>query len=241
MPLYRPYASPEYRIATGGTGLEGLPGERGFAVETHAGSTIFLEGRGVVAESEVFRIPSGSQFEYIIPQGERVVLVTTSAPASGGLIEVEQEAIDAGRGVVEAVGPVVDPITAQNAANAEAILAAQAAALLSEALAEGLRNGSLVATGPLDDPNTQIIPAPPPQALDTAPPPPAPAPSVSPSPTPVVSETPAANPEGSTSQEAAPVEGCETRVTDPQFGPSGELLDPGGIIHFDGSQWSVAG
>ena len=233
MPLYRPYESVQYRIATGGTGLEGLPQERGFAVLTHAGSTTFLESQGVVSDQEVFRIPSGSRFEHIVPVGERVILVTTSAPSVGGLVEVEQEAIDVGRGVLETLGPAVDPITAQNAANAQAILAAQEQALLEEALAAGLRDGSLVATGPLDDPNTQIIPAPPAQVLETAPPPPAAQPVASPSPTPVSGTEPIVNPEGSTSQEAQPTGGCET--SEFVIGTSVTLQ------HFNGTEWVVIG
>src|SRR3990167_1339325 len=213
MPLWRPPRNREYRLATGGTGLEGQPPPPGIQFETSLGSSAFLESQGAISENEVFRISHGEQALHVIPQGERVILTGVASAVSGGLVEFEQEAIDLGRGVLDVVQ---DPLAAANAAFAEE-------ALLNLALSQGLESGELTML-----PDGTIIVTPPSPVEETAPPPDFGGGAST--------DQPIVNPGGSTSGEDAPTGGCETSVTDPQFGPSGEVLDPGGIIHFDGSQ-----
>lgn len=229
MPLWRPPQSRDFRRATGGTGLEGLSQPSSFQPETHVGSTAFLEQFGVVSEREVFRISAGEQTQHVIPQGERVI-VTFTAQTQTGLVDVEREAVDLGRGVLDVLREAEAVAAAEAAAVAAAEAAAQAA--LGEALAAGLADGSLVATGPLGDPNTQIIPAPPPPPpQETAPPPP----EVGADQGGVVSEQPVGNPSGSTSTEDQPTGGCET-VTDVRVDEFGNIYDV--VLHFDGSQYN---
>lgn len=223
MPFYKPAESQQFRIATGGTGLQGLPDEREFVVETHAGSTAFLESQGVVGEAEVFRVSSGEQNIAIIPQGERVIVTYEVATVNQGLFEFEQEAVDVGRGVLESVDPiglavaefvanlVLDPVnnevvSLEELALREALRAAQA---LAEAIGPVLTDAPASESAPTADFGATGG---------------------------TVSEIPVANPEGSTSQEAAPTGGCET-IEIPIFDSQGQIIQFQ-LHHFDGSVWN---
>lgn len=136
-----------------------------------------------------------------------------------GTLDISQPVLNNGSDITSVVQPT-------NAPHAETIESGVDPALAA-ALEEGLRNGTLVATGPLDDPNTQIIAAPLP-TQETAPPPPPPAANDAGAP----EAPPTQNTTTQSDVQDAPAGGCET-VTDVRVDELGNVFNV--VLHFNGA------
>jgi len=143
MPIYQLPADQEFRMATGGMGLEGvaeLP-----AVLFGSESRDRMISQGMHVERETWRMSSGEVALYVIPRGETVVLSDIVALPTGGIQLVEQPVLDYGIGEVVPISTVTD-------ANKEWA----DAQLLAAALAAGGEAGDFILL-----PDGTIIPAPP--------------------------------------------------------------------------------
>src|SRR3990167_8317723 len=110
MPNYIPQVDAEFRMATGGMGLEGV--EELPPVLFQSESRDRLISQGMHVERETWRVSRGEGALPVLPRGETVVLSDFVALPTGGIQLVEQPVLDYGIG--EAV-----PISTISEANKE--------------------------------------------------------------------------------------------------------------------------
>lgn len=185
-------------------------------LENAIASSAFLERRGVRLESSEFAPRITIDDIPSLTKGESATLVTSFATVDGAST-IEAESIKLGEELVP-LQETIEGAIAEAVASGEIVEDTVSGELVTpEELA--LREAIRAAQGETD---VGSNPAPAPEANAT--------------------ETdPFAAPPDSTSEEELPVGGCETQTTFPQFGPNGEVLDPGGITHFNGVSWDPAG
>ena len=106
MPNYIPQVDAEFRMATGGMGLEGV--EELPPVLFQSESRDRLISQGMHVERETWRMSSGEVALHVIPRGETVVLSDFVALPTGGIQLVEQPVLDYGVGEAVPIATITD-------------------------------------------------------------------------------------------------------------------------------------